>query len=275
METETIGKDDIKKKVKAKIKDELKLKTNDDTKDKLDLKIECKKNVLKSLIDHVININDEICLSLTKQGFNTKQVDVTHVAMVDMTIKRKAFDEYHINHDCQIGMNLTTLSKHLKAHHTDIMIRNGTNQLIFNGESGLENKMGLLPIIDAELKIPNIAYSVEAKTKAENIQKMIEIASDFGVDYLRFIIQDNKLIIHIDADTDQVRFPICAINRLDDSKDDFQSLYSVDYLKIVTNFNNNDTIYVKFGKDTAISIEFDDNEEKITYFLAPRIETEE
>jgi len=274
METKTIEKkkkkDNVKEKVKEQIKDEFLLQD-----DKLKLKIECEKSVLKSLIDKIGGLNDEISLSVTKQGFNVRQVDVSQVAMVDMTIKKLAFDSYRVSHECKFGMNLITLGKHLKAHGTDITIENGTNQLLFKGESGLQNKMGLLPVLDTEVKIPNIKYSVEAKVKARNIRKMIDVASDFGSDALKFIIQDNQFIILVDIDTDQVRFPICSVNRLDDSKGNFESLYSVDYLQLVTNFDDSDTIFVRFGKDIPINFEFEDSKRKYWYLLAPRIESDD
>jgi len=136
----------LKKKVKEKIKDELKPKG-----EKLELKLECKKRVLKSLIEKVGSLNDEITLSITKQGLQTKQVDVSHVAMVDMTIKKSAFDEYRLNHDCQVGLSLPTLDKHLKVFDGDITTTNDNNQFVFKGASGRIAKMGLLSVIDSEL----------------------------------------------------------------------------------------------------------------------------
>lgn len=259
----------IKKKVKERIKDELKPKG-----EKLEMKLECKKRVLKSLIEKVGSLNDEITLSITKQGLQTKQVDVSHVAMVDMTIKKSAFDEYHLNHDCQVGLSLPTLDKHLKVFDGDITTTNDNNQFVFKGASGRVAKMGLLSVIDSEPKLPTIKYSVEAKTKAENILKMISVAGDFARDMLRFVVQHDELYILMETDTDQVRFPICKINRLDESKD-FETLYSVDYLKMIMNFGGYDTLTLRFGEDIPMYVGFEDKTTKIEYLLAPRIEQED
>jgi len=260
---------EIKKKVKEKIKEELKTKD-----ERLELKLECKKSVLKSLHDKVGNLVDEITLSITKQGLCTKQVDMSHVAMVDMTVKKSAFDEYRINHECQVGLSLGTLEKHLKVYDGgDITVTNSDNQFILKGESGLVNKMGLLTVIDAEPKLPDIKFSVEAKVKAGNIMKMVSIAGEFGQEMLRFVVEHDELYILMETDTDSIRFPICAINRLDDSKD-FETLYSVDYLKMLMNFDVSDTLKVKFGEDIPIYMGFEDKTIKCEYVLAPRIETE-
>lgn len=273
-----IRKDEIedlekqKKKVKEKIKEELKPQK---PKEKLELKFECDKKVLKSLIEKVGGLNDDITLSVTKQGLRTKQVDISHVAMVDMTIKKSAFDEYYVNHDCKIGISIPILTKHLKIFDSDITITNSGNQLLFKGSGGRESKMGLQDsALDVEPKLPNINFSISAKTKAENIMKMVEIAQDFETDMLRFSIQHDELYILMETDTDNVRFPICSINRLDDNKD-FETLYSVDYLKMIMNFNNDDTVVLKFGKNIPMYVGLEDKNLAVSYLLAPRIDNDQ
>jgi hypothetical protein len=82
-----------------------------------------------------------------------------------------------------------------------------------------------IKIID--FKVPNLSYAVEIKTPAEPVKTMIEIAEKWGQDYLKFIVKDKKLHILIEDETDNARFPIGTITKLDRYDGDFQTLYSI------------------------------------------------
>ena len=260
--------EETKKEIKEELKDDFKPKEQK----KIEIKIYGETSIWKNLIHKVGDLKDEISLSLTKDGLQVKETDEVHVAMVDMTVKKFAFTGYKVSHNVKFGINLAKLNTHLKIFKTVTAV-NGINQLIFKGESGRESKMGLLTVVDVDMVIPEIKYSVEMKTPAEAIQKMVEVGEDFNQEALKFVIKDKKFYIFVEAETDTVRFPICAVNQLDDMKD-FETLYAVKYLKKLLHFDGKDNLILKFGKDIPLYINFEDSEQKIEYVLAPRIESE-
>jgi DNA polymerase III sliding clamp (beta) subunit (PCNA family) len=260
--------DKLKKKVKSEIKEEFV------DKPKLQLKLNSDKTPWKTLLRKVGSVQDEVALEISKEGLHTKTADKTNVAMVDLTIKKACFKEYKVSHTVKFGMNLGKLNTHMKVYGDDITVENGDNQLVFKGEKGLQSKMGLLTVIDFEMKLPEFAYSVELKAPAENIQKMVQVGKDFGQEALQFIIKDKQFFILVENETDEVRFPICAVNKLDDSGD-FKSLYSTAFLENVLKFDPKDNLILKFGKDIPMLIDFEDDEHKVQYLLAPRIENDD
>lgn len=279
METETKTKqkkeeieevDEAKEQLKDEIKEDLTPK-----KPELKIKIEGEKSVWKDIDKFVGKLKEEIPLEISKDGLNIKQADETNVAMVDMTIKKRAFDEYSVSHNAKVGINIPKMNTHLKIFDDDVTVVNQQNKLVFKGEKGKESKMGLLSVVDFDLSLPSIKYSVEMKTTAENMKKMVEVGEDFKEESLKFIIKDKKFFIVVESETDEVRFPICSVNTLKEFEGDFETLYSVEYLKAIMNFNQKDEIYIRFGHNLPVEIDFEDDKKKVKYLLAPRIESDE
>jgi DNA polymerase III sliding clamp (beta) subunit (PCNA family) len=263
---EIIGeKEETKKKPEKKQKEE--------TNPELKIKLDCPNTLWNTLTRRLDGIKEEFILQMNKEGFRVEQVDEGNVIMIDLKIPKSAFNEYSVSHNIKIGVDTQRLKKHLKIFPKDITTTNGQNQLLFKGENGQQSKMGLVKISDLDMELPEIKYDVELKTPAKAIQKMISVGEEFGKEELIFSVKEKLFYILVMGETDEVRFPICKINSLSDIKD-FKSIYSIEYLKTIMKFKDKDEIIVRFGKDTPINVTFDDKNEKVSFIVAPRIESD-
>lgn len=235
-----------------------------------------KKEIWQGIIDKLIGLRNDVTLKFTKNGIETRLTDEGSVALVEHQVKKNAFDEYSISHEIDIGVDLTKLQKHIKAHQTgDLTVTNDKSKLVFKGESGKTSRMGLLDnSLYNDVKLPTMAFEVQTKTPFSKISEMVKISSEkgFDVETLKFSVKDSKFSILMEGETDNVRFPICAINNLTGKKN-FCTHYSRKYLELFS-FGSDDEIMVKFGKDIPLYLEHDDGKEHTTYLLAPRIETD-
>jgi DNA polymerase III sliding clamp (beta) subunit (PCNA family) len=234
-----------------------------------------KKEIWQNIVDKLIGLQEDVVFVIEKNGIHVRLTDAGHVALADLTTKKKGFSEYSINHEISIGVDLKKLQKHIKAHATakTLTVTNDENRLIFTDEHKHVTRMGLLDSSSfPDIKIPEMDFDVELKTSFGDISSMVKISNDFGVDALIFEIKNSKFTIFMDGETDDARFPICTVDNLT-GKRDFQSIYSSEYLGLFS-FDANDEVIVKFAKDKPIYFEYDDDEERIVYLLAPRIETE-
>jgi len=233
-----------------------------------------KREIWQNIIDKLIGLRNDVALDIKKNGIQIKLTDEGNVALADHTIKKNAFDEYSVSHEIKIGVDLTKLQKHLKTH-TDgnLTVTNDKSKLVFKSGQGKVSRMGLLDSsLYNEINIPEMSFDVQTKTPFEPIGKMVKVGGDFDVETLRFSIKDSKFSILMDGETDDVRFPVCAINNLSGKKN-FGTFYSRNYLELFK-FKNADEIILKFGKDTPLYLEHDDAKERTVYLLAPRIETD-
>jgi hypothetical protein len=111
----------------------------------------------------------------------------------------------------------------------------------------------------------NDYLEIQELIKTAYPQATLEDASDS--------VHTNRFSVDFEIETDEVRFPICAINKLNDCKD-FFSIYSIDYLNLLFNFGIYDEITLKFSRNKPLQIEYDDKTQQVLYLLAPRIENE-
>lgn len=233
-----------------------------------------KREIWQNIINKLIGLRNDIALDIKKNGIQIKLTDEGNVALADHTIKKGAFDEYSVSHEIKIGVDLTKMQKHLKTHTDDeLTVSNDKSKLVFKSGQGKVSRMGLLDSsLYQNVSIPEMTFDVSTKTPFENIGKMVKIGGDFGVETLRFAVKESKFSILMEGETDDVRFPICAINNLSGKKN-FGTFYSRDYLKLF-DFKDKDELNIRFGKDIPLMLEHDDAKEHTIYMLAPRIETD-
>jgi DNA polymerase III sliding clamp (beta) subunit (PCNA family) len=258
---------------KPKKKQVIKPSLDEDEIKNIELIMKGEKEIWTNMIDKLIGLQNDIALKITKKGISIRLPDDGNVALADHFIKNNAFDEYSVS-EITIGVDLTKLRKHLKIFTGDLTVTNDKNKLVFKGEQGKTSRMGLLDSsFYNDIKIPEMKFDVSTKTPFENINKMVKIGDDFEVETLKFCVKDSKFIILIDGETDDVRFPICAINNLSGKKN-FTTLYSKDYLNLFK-FDNKNEVTIKFGKNSPLYLEYDDDKEHTAYLLAPRIENDD
>lgn len=247
----------------------------DEEMETIKLNMSGKKEIWQGIINKLIGLRNDVALKFTQNGIEMRLTDEGSVALVEHTVKKNAFDNYSISHEITIGVDLTKLQKHIKAYTGDLTVTNDKSKLVFKGESGKTSRMGLLDnSLYNDVKIPTMPFEVQTKTPFAKISEMVRISSEkgFDVETLKFSVKDSKFSILMEGETDDVRFPICAINNLTGKKN-FGTSYSRKYLELFS-FGNDDEVIVKFGKDIPLYLEHDDGKEHTTYLLAPRIETD-
>ena len=59
-------------------------------------------DILKDVIGVITTLVDEVKVNVHEDGFTIRTVDPAHVAMVDMSLERSAFEEFEAN-DMELG----------------------------------------------------------------------------------------------------------------------------------------------------------------------------
>lgn len=237
--------------------------------------------ILKSSIDTISNMIDEAGIMVTKEGLQLRAMDPAHVALVDYEVSKDAFQEYEIDGDAVMGIDLDRLNIILKrAGASDQMTLEldedqGKLRILFKGTSTRKFDLPLIDISDEELKVPSLEFPsvVEFPPKlfSEGI-KDAEIVSE-----------------HVSIETDKENFYIKAKGDLGnvevqikkDQTVDFQvkeassSMFSIEYLKDMAKAADiADTVKVSLGNSIPIKMDFLAQGTKLSFLLAPRIESE-
>jgi proliferating cell nuclear antigen len=243
-------------------------------------KAKVKAEVLKTVLDAVSTLVDEAKLQITPDGISLKAVDPAHVAMVDLTIGKKAFQEYKAT-ELDLGIDLDKLKDILKLPAPqdviEIEYKEDAHRLVFK-IGPVTRRMALVDTANlGDPKVPNLNLPNQVTLLAEKLQKGIR-ASEAVSDHIALEAHGKSFGLIAEGDTDQARLDLADGDLIKiQAPDKSRSLFSLDYFSNMSKVARpNDAVTLHLGSDYPVKIEFDiaDGAGHITYLLAPRIESE-
>ena len=239
-----------------------------------------KAEVLKTVLDAVQTLVDEAKIHCTPEGLSLKAVDPAHVAMVELSLGKGAFEEYKAE-DLELGVDLDKLKDILKLAGSGDLIgleyNEDSHRLVFT-IGHLTRRMALIDTSNmTDPKVPNLNLPSKVTMVASELQQGIK-ASEAVSDHIALIADGDSFQLVADGDTDQVDLALDgdALVKIE-SGEKSRSLFSLDYFanmaKVV---KGGDAVTLNLGTDYPVKLEFDiaDGKGHITYLLAPRIESE-
>lgn len=239
-----------------------------------------KSEVLREVVEIVGTLVDEAKFSIGKEGIALKAVDPAHVAMVDLSLDKGAFEEYKAD-ECELGVDIDKVKEVLKlARAGDIIgIKHDEekNRLILN-VGNITRRMSLVDTAGlSDPKVPNLDLPAKISMKVDELKQGIR-ASESVSDHIALISSPDGFEMFSEGDTDSVnlKLPKDLIEKLD-CKEKVRSLFPLDYFSnIVKVISTPTTVTLNLGNDYPVKLDFDIADEKghVTYLLAPRIESE-
>ena len=243
-------------------------------------KAKVKSEVLKTMLDAVSTLVDEAKIQLTPEGLNLKAVDPAHVAMVDLTLGKKAFAEYKAT-DMDLGVDLDKLKDILKLAGAqdviDIEYKEDSHKLVFK-IGHITRRMSLVDTANmGDPKVPNLSLPNQVVVLASELQQGIK-ASEAVSDHIALVAEGKVFELIAEGDTDQshLRLEGSELVKIQ-APQKSRSLFSLDYFSTMSKVvRPTDAVTLNLGTDFPVKIEFDiaDGNGHIIYLLAPRIESE-
>ncbi len=239
-----------------------------------------KSEVLKGVIDVTSPLVSEVKLNINSKGISLRAVDPAHVAMINLEIDNKAFEEYKAD-DMELGIDMDKLAGIMRLSTSGDMVSleydETANRLIIR-IGNLVRKMSLIDTAGMpDPKMPNLDLPAKAIIKASEINRGVR-ASEAVSDHLAVSINKDNFELFAEGDTDTVnlKLPKDLLIELT-SKGEYKSLFSIDYFSnMIKPVKGEDTVTIFLGNDNPVRVEFDiaDKKGHVKYLLAPRIESE-
>jgi len=239
-----------------------------------------KSDVLKGIIDVTSPLVNEVKLNITSKGISLRAVDPAHVAMVDLNIKDKAFEEYKAS-DMELGIDMDKLGSIMRLSSAGDMVTleydENSNRLIVK-IGNLVRKMGLIDTAGMpDPKMPNLKLPAKVILKASELNQGVR-ASEAVSDHLALTVNKDNFELFAEGDTDTVNLKLPKDLLVEINTDSqCKSLFSIDYFSnMIKPVRGEDPITIMIGNDNPIKVEFDiaDKKGHVIYLLAPRIESE-
>ena len=239
-----------------------------------------KSDVLKGIIDVTSPLVNEVKFNVTAKGISLRAVDPAHVAMVDLEVDSKAFEEFKAD-NMELGIDVDKLSGIMRLSSSEDMVSldydEESNRLIVK-IGNLVRKMGLIDTAGMpDPKMPNISLPAKVVIKASELNQGVR-ASEAVSDHLALTVNKDNFELYAEGDTDTVnlKLPKDLLVELN-AASKCKSLFSIDYFSnMIKSVRGEDPITILLGNDNPIRVEFNiaDNKGHVTYLLAPRIESE-
>lgn len=234
--------------------------------------------VLKEVTDVISTLVDEAKFNIGPDGISVRAVDPAHVAMVDLSLDKGAFEEYRGEEE-EIGIDMDKIKEVLRlarAGDTIAIQHDGEkNRLVFN-VGNVTRQMALVDTAGmAETKVPNLNLPAKIVVKTEELRQGIR-ASESVSDHIALSASQEGFEMVSEGDTDSVRLQL-GRDQLQElhAKEKVRSLFPLDYFSnMVKAISSAETVTINLGNDYPVKMEFTvaGNKGKVTYLLAPRIE---
>jgi proliferating cell nuclear antigen len=242
--------------------------------------VKVKSEVIKGIIDVTSPLVNEAKFNINSKGISLKAVDPAHVAMVELTIQKNAFEEYNST-DMELGIDLDKLSGIMRLARSEDIVSfeydEKSNRLIVK-IGNLVRRMGLIDTAGMpDSKVPNLELPAKAVITSAELSKGVR-ASEAVSDHLSLSVDKENFELFAEGDTDTVhlKLPKELLIGLNASGK-FKSMFSIDYFSnMIKPVKAEEPISISLGNDNPIRVDFDfaDKKGHVTYLLAPRIESE-
>ncbi|OGS48216.1 MAG: proliferating cell nuclear antigen (pcna) [Euryarchaeota archaeon RBG_16_68_13] len=239
-----------------------------------------KAEILKEVVDVVSTLVDETKFNVTKDAIVVKAVDPAHVAMVDLSLDRAAFEAFKAD-EGELGVDLDKMKEILRlAKSGDVITLShdeDKNRLVV----AVGNTTRRMALVDtagmSDPKVPSLNLPAKLTVRAEELRQGIR-ASESISDHIALKASNSGFEIVSEGDTDSVSHvvPKELLEELQ-CKDSVRSLFPLDYFSnMVKAISSAPNVTLYLGTDYPVKMEFKiaAGKGEVRYLLAPRIESE-
>jgi proliferating cell nuclear antigen len=240
--------------------------------------------LLRDMATAISILVDEATFQINPEGLKLRAMDPSRVAMIDFEWPKTVFEEYACTEQTKMCINISELLKLLKRAGKDEVVelaldeKTGRLQVKITGKYTRNFTMPTLEASEEEVPTPKITFNVKAKTTAEGLRQAIEDA-ELVSDHVRIEADMEKLVFQATGDlmgaTIEIKKGSDALLDLE-VKEPSKATFSLSYLSEIIKAASatSDIATLEYSTDMPIKLDFQQAKEgKLTFYLAPRIET--
>jgi proliferating cell nuclear antigen len=237
---------------------------------------------LKAAIDSIVCLVEEGQFEVTKEGLLLKAMDPSQISMISFSMPKQAFVEYNVPEETKIGVNISQLAEVLargkKGEQLELSTEEGRLVVKLYGEK--HRRMFKIPLIETGERVqrePKIEFRNIARIKADALRETLKDAKLIS-SHVRLQLTQEQFIVDVRGESGDVRAEfekgspdVLELKVHENVKATFPLQYLEDMVKATSAAS---AITVSLETDRPLKLEYDIEGAKVTYYLAPRIETE-
>ncbi|XES76564.1 MAG: proliferating cell nuclear antigen (pcna) [Candidatus Bathyarchaeia archaeon] len=241
--------------------------------------------LLRDMATAISILVDEATFKIEPDGLKLRAMDPSRVAMIDFEWPKTIFEQYECAEPSKMCINISEMLKLLKRAGKEESVelslddKTGKLEIKITGKYSRKFTMPTLEASEEEVPTPKITFNVKAKTTTQGLSQAIEDAQLVS-DHVKIEADAEKLTLHAMGDLMGATITLQKGNDalLDlETKETSKATFSLSYLTEIIKAASatSDIATLEFSTDMPVRIDFQQTKEgKLTFFLAPRIETE-
>jgi proliferating cell nuclear antigen len=242
--------------------------------------------LLRDMATAISILVDEATFKIDVEGLKLRAMDPSRVAMIDFAWPKTIFEEYVCTEPTKMCINISELLKLLKRAGRDEVVelslddKTGRLQVKIMCKYTRNFTMPTLEASEEEVPTPKISFNVKAKSTTAGLSQAIEDAQLVS-DHVRIEADSEKLVLSATGDLMGATITLqkgSSDALLDlEVKEPSKATFSLSYLSEIIKAASatSDIATIEFSSDMPVHIDFQQTKEgTLTFFLAPRIETD-
>lgn len=236
-------------------------------------------DILKEVVNVVSTLVDEAKFVVTSDGLVLRAVDPAHIAMVDLSLGKDAFEEFKAD-EAEIGIDIDKLSQFLKLARGDdvIDLKHDEEKRRLNIVVGdITRRMSLIDTTGmSDPKVPNLELPAKLTVKVDDLVQGIK-ASETVSDHIALIASPESFEMTCEGDMDQVNWKKSKKDmEALETPSSVRSLFPLEYFSnMLKAVPSGSSVTMHLGNDYPVRVEFKiaGGKGEVRYLLAPRIES--
>lgn len=241
--------------------------------------------LLRDMVTAISTLVDEATFKIDSENMKLRAMDPSRVAMIDFEWPKTIFEEYVCTEPTKMCINISELLKLIKRADRNEVVelsldeKNARLQVKITGKYMRNFTMPTLEPAEEEVPTPKVTFNVRAKVTTDGLRQAIEDAQLVS-DHVRLEADSEKLVFNASGDLmgavielQKGSDALLDLEIKEPSKATFSLSYLLEIIKAASATSEIATL--DFSSDMPIKLDFQQTKEgKLTFYLAPRIETE-
>jgi len=236
-------------------------------------------DILKEVVNVVSTLVDEAKFSMNADGLSLRAVDPAHIAMVDLSLGKDAFEEFKAE-DAEIGIDIDKLSQFLKLARSDdiVDIKHDEDKRRLNIVVGdITRRMSLIDTTGmSDPKVPSLNLPAKLTVNVDDLVQGIK-ASETVSDHIALVASPEGFEMSCEGDMDQVNWKKAKKDmEMLETPSSVRSLFPLEYFSnMLRAVSSGSSVTMHLGNDYPVRVEFKiaGGKGEVRYLLAPRIES--
>lgn len=245
-----------------------------------------KAEIFVELFQYLKLFTSVISISLEKGRFYIQGMDSCQISIFEISLSKDWFDEYEMEIDKIISMNVLIFAKILHIHKSPQNIVMNFNEdavdISLLSEKGDFNKEFTMPLIEYDserLTIPNQDYDLDINLESKKFKGFIDELASFG-DCLNIKLEDEN-IISLSTTSEEGGSMKLSINidELDECSvtegEEINCSFSIKYIQMMSQYQRiSKNVELNFSNNIPMQCKYilENDENFIRFYMAPKIQ---